>query len=1704
MYKEASLGPGMSAEIGRVNATLVDDIDLSAPSYYRPVWPESDLQGVISDLEARKKRVESQTEGKDAEILKAQLRAIDYLYAKGDEAIDGNVANPLVDLVCLLSTLGDSKQSRTTLQLAIEGAPMPLPYISKVDKTQKPEQRTYLEEEGGTKEFRTISRFNRQLTTVIRSLYVLGEAAKHHPLIVEVTLSDYAQKFAGGKDEVAGTAMGLLEMLHVLGLTYDKRFYSLAEQLRGTILDKVADYTELKKKYGYSIVGDRVFWHQGEVEIETRRKMSYLKREGSPEVVIRKKIRLDIPLVPNWQNVSKKRQEIIRTLRGLTLFNSIKASAVNFTQEKAVKRVVSDRMKKADLTVQKRDIERKEVDRLQGIWRSFIEDEISEDTTIGAGEVKLVSKATQLILAYFEKDDSLSQKAKTNIRFAEGNEGTYYNIDEAELAKDPVFAWILALRNPYVRQAFGQALAENGDSAESFFLLLKVMAYEVLRKSLSKREHNFLFDPNYPQKIDAKSLQELFSSIEDLAKDYVPNIAEIAKNVVALGDSQIQDLLEPENLKKYRAKLASLTYKRILDLFWKDKSRAFTDQDKKKVISLVKTIAYAGVFSLLTALLSKGLVGIAEWSADKNTERQQAEAARLVALALVEGKEQELINFRVSQMNAARARVAEQIHREMERQNSGNSFRNAEEETRRAAEENRIPGEMGDRVPDAIRQDGDPLPPESERFGLTGFGRIYHLPESMHITEGDPVGYFPWDINVQEWAYPDINTLDMFWGEVEPFSATVVVDSIDNLTLDFAPDQLAYSMNGVNPEMYPPIGWRFVAVYQEGGKQPMLGPLGELYYGYDNLDNIPQRAVYVLEQVAMESLDPKINLLQGIDAGYYWPYFSHRSAEDIVTRLAGDPILQDIYGNFIDEVTQLYRRQAAIPDQEYLRQYSDIGIRYATQYANYTAQSRYYALGFQITPHDYYAWDSLTSLADQPENGYFCSVAAFAFRDFMTAAGIMTGNQPGIALHNFQGHLWGGMGHMNSIVFLPDGRVLEVDMTPYATERTPQSDLEWLTGRIVTEEDIRLAIEQSTANRESAQTEAPVEDEDAVRRMVAEDNRIRRLTESAAYISDAVFNQHLGVIISNSEGITEREIVLRAQNTGDIETLTQDGLEYMLLRRIGTNAQRVLRDSPSMLDIQSGRANADEVYREYRELELILADTVSLKDILLLSDTEISSRLEAMEYTSRSLLSDMETVGRNLIDEGRRHAEELAEYERTYREYYERTGRIPGEVSEEDRAWDNIEMQRARNAWLERTEIGDQDFQYLDESLLERLESDLGMFLNDLSLRIGDERSSRVERADLPAGVPSADDYSTLATQASEIGQLIRNREDLYSQFDQSAREDLAQLPSSLFRLRGMFAGTSGLSDEEQQIEATRTLGLVRRLDRAVENIRNPQTPVPEQQPEREHRDLLTSEQINDIMDTSAKLAVSASALAFAYLGLRIYKSTKSHKERMEQLKKSFSAKGTLTSVEKDIALSTVGHVCHLAYDKKFPQKAASVLGLIEHYSPTRHDAAVRWLLNEGADVLMGADVKGSYYHLAELANGRARGASAQEIRRYFPEVIVKGLSKVDTHSGNGNGGEPDTSLVEVPHEFHVIYGVSSLLLNSAIVSLHDDVLGRLGMVKSKTQQAIPYKIDDFGDLLREKYLEGTIPETAMPLANTIYFILRGQGEIETKPVLSD
>ena len=127
--------------------------------------------------------------------------------------------------------------------LTAEGEPIPIRFLGSVDSKLKPEQYTYFNQSPSWRsEYRTISNFGRQLSTVIRGLYVLGEAAKHHPVIIPSTLNQYSEKVKGGSEaKVANTAtaIGLLEILNNTNLLYDHRFRPLAEQLRDIVFEDV-------------------------------------------------------------------------------------------------------------------------------------------------------------------------------------------------------------------------------------------------------------------------------------------------------------------------------------------------------------------------------------------------------------------------------------------------------------------------------------------------------------------------------------------------------------------------------------------------------------------------------------------------------------------------------------------------------------------------------------------------------------------------------------------------------------------------------------------------------------------------------------------------------------------------------------------------------------------------------------------------------------------------------------------------------------------------------------------------------------------------------------------------------------------------------------------------------------------------------------------------------------------------------------------------------------------------------------------------------------------------------------------------------------------------------------------------------------------------------------------------------------------------
>src|SRR5207247_7972908 len=106
---------------------------------------------------------------------------------------------------------------------------------------------------------------------------------------------------------------------------------------------------------------------------------------------------------------------------------------------------------------------------------------------------------------------------------------------------------------------------------------------------------------------------------------------------------------------------------------------------------------------------------------------------------------------------------------------------------------------------------------------------------------------------------------------------------------------------------------------------------------------------------------------------------------------------------------------------------------------------------------------ALVRIADHPDKGYFCYVAAFAYEGFINSPINAAEMQVGWPVKSYNNILYQRIGHANDYVYLPDGRVLLVDMTPPVTDKTPQEDLDALADP---------PIPQDILDRDKAQREA--------------------------------------------------------------------------------------------------------------------------------------------------------------------------------------------------------------------------------------------------------------------------------------------------------------------------------------------------------------------------------------------------------------------------------------------------------------------------------------------------------------------------------------------------------------------------------------------------------------------------------------------------------
>ena len=313
------------------------------------------------------------------------------------------------------------------------------------------------------------------------------------------------------------------------------------------------------------------------------------------------------------------------------------------------------------------------------------------------------------------------------------------------------------------------------------------------------------------------------------------------------------------------------------------------------------------------------------------------------------------------------------------------------------------------------------------------YGQVAHLSDKFKGTNGETIAYFPqaW-VDKDGWEYDS----GKIWpGTLKTFK---MVDSLDKEKIEVGPHQLMVVPKKVEQVILPPPGWKIVGLYQEGGRvmKPFVGQLGQLCFV-----DPPKKVALVMEELSgkeVEHIGGRINYVKGYqhadsDA---WK-ITFEVTQTVRDSLGRDPKLQKIYWDFSNELAET--------DKRFPQNLTEVAITYTQKFAQYIDESRYYALDFKVDRSPTASpYESLIAIANHPDKGFYCQVAAEAYQQFMESLGFVVLKQPGYSLRNYDQQLWGDQAHVNNIVLLPNGELLQVDMTPYSTDKTPKEDIDAL------------------------------------------------------------------------------------------------------------------------------------------------------------------------------------------------------------------------------------------------------------------------------------------------------------------------------------------------------------------------------------------------------------------------------------------------------------------------------------------------------------------------------------------------------------------------------------------------------------------------------------------------------------------------------------
>ncbi|MBI2315147.1 hypothetical protein HYU93_03800 [Candidatus Daviesbacteria bacterium] len=321
-----------------------------------------------------------------------------------------------------------------------------------------------------------------------------------------------------------------------------------------------------------------------------------------------------------------------------------------------------------------------------------------------------------------------------------------------------------------------------------------------------------------------------------------------------------------------------------------------------------------------------------------------------------------------------------------------------------------------DRLPDRISL--------AELRGLRplAYADILQLPKGEFSGQnGEAIGYFPIE------QFVGGKPMALQGQPLEPFGNAYRVNLFEETQLvPGGDDILVYKPKIVYQSLYPPSGWEIISTYQVGGKVPMMNKEKALFW--QDAKDMPSEVVVMVKPVPRETLNDTSGRVQSLGRispfGEYNPKFDMTKAMEINDQLRNDPKLQTLHKNFLQEMIVWQ-----ISENKDRTQAANIVTKYLTLFAQYS-NTRAYGLDFQINKKST-GFDSIVSVAEDPQAKYFCSVASNVTKELLESAGVKIANQPGNTLYNINGTLFSYISHQNNVVYLPDGTLYLVDNTPY-------------------------------------------------------------------------------------------------------------------------------------------------------------------------------------------------------------------------------------------------------------------------------------------------------------------------------------------------------------------------------------------------------------------------------------------------------------------------------------------------------------------------------------------------------------------------------------------------------------------------------------------------------------------------------------------------